>query len=542
MSAPAGPSHGSAYISKDAVPPTMNQDAGSREADSLGQRIRSAKPQPSNRDSAYASERRQESALDKSSPLAEDGRRNTRLTRSKQLMNDVLAKRSETANERGKLNQLYADIFQIVQDMHDTCVVEWPPPDNIDRIDRLKQKCKRSFEDLVPHEAARMKAETLLSNLERSLFQEEQIISAALASLPSTADSMPIPMEDDALAGLEDVQSVSDMPPQLQKYYRRAGDLNIWKERLQELEFLYVEGVEQRDFLRDRGEKLNVSDDLFDADFERKRTAMAIQLESAEKDALRLAAECRAAGWLTEEDREVSSSNASASARSSIYYAPSQHPRSEFELNLNMEQEVSQTTPTDSWTLGPVSHWLQSLENDPVSDLARPSSLHSETFPEVEDVGQKSDYEIPSRDTHASQITPGQLEPFSLDAADESQIGIPPTADEDVGHAPYLPDNEVEVRNLVTAITPLQTIIPRPAQHPGTSQTTPSVLQIAQQPLPAPQTPASKQVWEDDPGPDETTAFRNVVQSALGQSLPQLDSRLVQQVTEQVVRNLQAMQ
>lgn len=100
--------------------------------------------------------------------------------------------------------------------------------------------------------------------------------------------------------------------PLLAKFFDRKGDIGVFRERLQELEYHYHEGLAEREFISDRGDSLEVSDEQYYNDFVAQQRIILDDLERAERDADSLAEQCKAAGLSLAENRRGSLSEASS--------------------------------------------------------------------------------------------------------------------------------------------------------------------------------------------------------------------------------------
>ena len=102
-----------------------------------------------------------------------------------------------------------------------------------------------------------------------------------------------------------------DTPPLLAEFYSRKGDTGVFRERLQELDYYHHEGLIEREFIADRGDELEVSDEQYFQDYHTRRQSILEDLTSAERDADALAVQCDAAGLKIGEHREDISSEGS---------------------------------------------------------------------------------------------------------------------------------------------------------------------------------------------------------------------------------------
>lgn len=99
----------------------------------------------------------------------------------------------------------------------------------------------------------------------------------------------------------------SETPPLLALYYDRKGDIGIYRERLQDLDYQFQDEIDIRNAVEERGDLLDVSDEQFNQDFLNKRDKILDDLSKAEKDAQILAERCREEGIQINEQRRDSS-------------------------------------------------------------------------------------------------------------------------------------------------------------------------------------------------------------------------------------------
>lgn len=91
-------------------------------------------------------------------------------------------------------------------------------------------------------------------------------------------------------------KAARDTSPILDEYYSCKSDVGIYSERLQELDFCHEEGLVERQFLREHGHNLNVSDDDFHHNYERRRTAILTDLDATRACFDAVTERCRDAG------------------------------------------------------------------------------------------------------------------------------------------------------------------------------------------------------------------------------------------------------
>jgi hypothetical protein len=165
----------------------------------------------------------------------------------------------------------------------------------------------------------------------------------------------------------------SETPPLLAQYYDRKGDIGIFRERLQELEYHYQEELDERDIAIERGDPLDVSEEQFNKNYELQREAIIFDLTQAENDAQTLAQRCRAEGLEITERRPDSSEEAALSPLQALPDAR------EVQMSAKHRPDSSASTTSGDY-LSPrgrirVRGWLATLSDPgtpalPAEDLA----------------------------------------------------------------------------------------------------------------------------------------------------------------------------
>ncbi|KAK3677111.1 hypothetical protein LTR78_003316 [Recurvomyces mirabilis] len=329
--------------------------------------------------------------------LHPSGRGKVRFDNTKALLDNVLAKRSEVTNERGKLNQRYLEIYHAAQVLCDYGVNSWSAPADIEHTQKLQSDFKELVEAMQAQEKVRMAAIDSLTWLEIELFQEERTLSKALEFLPeaqyTSGARQPSPSRKVTKA-----PSVGEVDPLLLAYQNRKGDENIWRERLQELQYNHGQGREQREFVKDRGDfhLLHMTDEQFEAHFQRRRATILQNLESAEKDALAIEKQCRAKSLLIDGDQPASSSIAGESVESSAAHER-RSSRHRSRLPSGSIDAWSPELEGDVRPLEAVTDWLETIDPDAAASIApsmsadsESSSLYEALDPKYEDKTQAS--------------------------------------------------------------------------------------------------------------------------------------------------------
>lgn len=141
-----------------------------------------------------------------------------------------------------------------------------------------------------------------LSNLEYRLqLKEEEIRERMFAdNIASALRSEMLAHGPEMSDSSEPAQSSSTIPSLVRQYFDRQGDVNIWRERLVELDYTHEEAKVDREFLRDRGDEIDPPDEEFESSWADRRQHIQSGLEKAQKEATALKKECNDAGLKTE--------------------------------------------------------------------------------------------------------------------------------------------------------------------------------------------------------------------------------------------------
>ncbi|KAK3712225.1 hypothetical protein LTR37_009087 [Vermiconidia calcicola] len=168
----------------------------------------------------------------------------------------------------------------------------------------FEQNCE-DYKALVAQEAELKDMFEALSTLEYKVEAKEAIVSKLMHSGGFTKD-LRTEMLDTKLAEEEsesEPPTVDTTPPILAEYYDRKGDIGVFHERLQDLDFYHEEGRLERDFIRDRGDDVEVTDTEFESNYQARRAQILKDLAWAQAEAGRLEGECQRGGLDTNAHR-----------------------------------------------------------------------------------------------------------------------------------------------------------------------------------------------------------------------------------------------
>ena len=249
-------------------------------------------------------------------------------------------------------------------------------------IQKLSKQYLSDYDALLAQEDYMKSLMDDLSNQEFRLAQKEEEISKRMRASNFAAE-LRTEMLTAELAQSDSesqMRSVTDnMPPLVGEYFDRRGDIGIFQERLQELDFNHDEGRLERDFLRERGDDhlVEVSDEEFESNYRFRRKQIGDDLEWAEHEAARLLKLCEEEGLDTNAHRGSVPSMYSTSAAlqspqltSDIMPAVPQVVELRHTNPLPAGVQVNSTRRIDSW-----------LRNVP-QDASEPSRTTSVNEPE----------------------------------------------------------------------------------------------------------------------------------------------------------------
>lgn len=161
------------------------------------------------------------------------------------------------------------------------------------------------------------------------------------------------------------------------RYQHRLGDVNIFRERLREIEIMYAEESAIREMKRDRDDPLNLTDQEFGFEYETQRTKARKELDAAEADLAVIEAQCLADGIELRQQKTVSSSVLSASGDGAEELEP--WPVYEVETPASV---VAYDDPVGAMMRSgspqqPVKAWLDAFSPDPTPIEDASSSILS---------------------------------------------------------------------------------------------------------------------------------------------------------------------
>ena len=170
----------------------------------------------------------------------------------------------------------------------------------------------------------------------------------------------------------------SETPPLVSEYFEQKGDEGVYRERLQDLEFSFHEGLVERELITERGDKLDVSDEVFRQNYDERRKDLNEEIFVAEEKAASLARRCAEAGLDIEKYRRIRPSEPTGSTVGHVYsgFGPKVAADEVLAVETSFFVEPKARTPIDERTSSRVGKWLRT-----VRDPDQPMIIEGWTFP-----------------------------------------------------------------------------------------------------------------------------------------------------------------
>jgi len=220
------------------------------------------------------------------------------------LTDTILLKRTQLAHDEQSLVRGHEFLIQSTRELKSALneFMHYRPGHPHDQIDDLYTKFCDDQLAVMQQYASVAKSRAEMNELEYKLVSKEQVLAELLSNLAGAQPDAASKAHDELAQLSEDTSeasSRSDTPSLLAKYFDKKGDVSIYKERLEELEAAFKDGQVQRDFIADRGDPLDLSDEQYLASFAAKRDEILRDLAVAERDSEQLALQCGKVGLST---------------------------------------------------------------------------------------------------------------------------------------------------------------------------------------------------------------------------------------------------
>lgn len=176
--------------------------------------------------------------------------------------------------------------------------------------------------------------------------------------------------------------SEAEIPSIVAQYFNVKGDVGIYQERLQECEYAHLEGLTEREFLRERGDTVSPSDDEFEENYQARRNEIVQDLRAAEADSEILRQRCVDAGLDPDHYRH---------SRSAHLYSPQESDQaiSEFDLPPLATQDIpviplATSTNIERRSAQRIDQWLRSIKLGESDASVEPEPLDTPSSEEEE--------------------------------------------------------------------------------------------------------------------------------------------------------------
>jgi gas vesicle protein len=178
----------------------------------------------------------------------------------------------------------------------------------------FRDQYRKDRDDLRGQQAVVKGLKTELTNLEFRLWEKEKTLGKILLAVgsgksPQLESGVSDLSEDSDSSQAETVKT--ELSPLQEEYFDKKGDAGICLERLQELDVDHQEGLTQREFIKDRGDTLEVPDEEFEATYLASRKELVRDLDATQAVVEELEQRCIAAGLSIEPCRRPSTSSPS---------------------------------------------------------------------------------------------------------------------------------------------------------------------------------------------------------------------------------------
>lgn len=166
-------------------------------------------------------------------------------------------------------------------------------------IPELFERYERDYEALRRTEQKFKAVTDALNNLEFRVEQRAEAINLSMRSANFAAE-LRSQMLEGTLAASDSTSQASAassrMPSIVAQLFDHKADINIFAERLQELDYNHQEGRAERAFLADQGQELRPSDEEYELNYSSRRREIEQDYDRAQSKAALLSERCKEAG------------------------------------------------------------------------------------------------------------------------------------------------------------------------------------------------------------------------------------------------------
>lgn len=252
-------------------------------------------------------------------------------------------------------------------------------PTTVVNINELFERYLDDFESLAKQEELEKKLMEDLSSREFHLEELHQAISKDMHSSRFAAE-LRTEMLQESLPSSDSssrTSSEESLPPPVEQYFDLQGNIGIYLERLQDLDYEHQEGLQEREFVRDRGDELEISDEEFESNYKVQRAKIESDLNGARYQIAVVAERCKQAGLDPEIYRNAAQSPHSMSPVPSGRRAPTGLPK--------QVKEPASRPPLSPTGRGPssleIEGWLRDVPDNPDPDAG---PLPPPEFPQLD--------------------------------------------------------------------------------------------------------------------------------------------------------------
>lgn len=234
------------------------------------------------------------------------------------------------------------------------------------KTEHLFEQYRIDSEALIAAEANLSALTDDLSILEYELCNLLKVLRQQLRSIDFTA-SLHSALAQLDLEPTDSSQRASragtETPSLIAEYFDQRGDVGVYQERLQEVEYMYYEGLVERELIAERGDALDVSDAQFQETYELRRKKLHEEIRTAEEKAAMLADRCREENLDIDKYRRAGPSLRATSTLGQPNSVSDPHTTGGnlFEVAEQAESGSNAELPINTRSSGKVDTWLQDL-------------------------------------------------------------------------------------------------------------------------------------------------------------------------------------